>query len=992
MVFKKIVSITISFVALNTCCMQKAKIAIVQAQPFNPVSYTSCQPIRQTQVAPALPNSLQHKISVRSFALHPSQAIGVKEHALDSVQCKIEQTPTIKASQNPTNEVQIPSLDSLHCKRDGQHITRSSQNQSSVAQPRSLDSLQYKMGRQHGTREPQSQSQAIVQTDSLASSSNQKIDQAQPTYTPAYTASVRANQRENTSTSSKNLSCKDSKSDQSVKQVDAIQKAKPVSVWTSKPFDYLPGRFNPLAWIHPAPSEAMWQKSFDTKEFIKKNIESGILLEYVLGDRCKSYEALYGKNHYNIDFSEKGKMKADETQQIYESLLRMQVELKQFERLLCKCGAPIEHADHFQKMLWEVSNNIRWLEQTTKSIETLKQLEHISLSRMSEQMENEKTRPRGPRSLTTDDIIKLIGRSLGGSVLNVGAGVNWGAGKPTDLTLQAGPLSKTFSFGDNDESDKQSLAATRARAEELAAAEAKKEAAKAPQLSASQSEPIAKAQKVQQKTEPIQPYESKLFDDNKKELISFSNYFAEKGKEDKAKQLSECAEFWGQKSQELRSSKTSTVVNNDILISLHPLVQESAKTTDPIKQEFLFDAITTTTQGSIIVEALEKSGQHQAAEFVKTAIKNELGQIQENLLPNPNAAPTSARVEHERLSALDQELKAKTDHLVEMIMRGDAADCLKITGKSAEEQFRILRGAVRGVGEGIVCVADPRNLVKGTEQLIKAGCCVVEQLGRLEAYQEAIECGDLALAQKFEADFKSANTEVVRAATQWYETFKQLPAEEQARIIASFGTTLVLAKPATMLQLKILGASLGGVSAIAGKIGEAIKAEESAVAMTPEGIAIPLEELEAAEAAIETGQNLSDIKLATAETTLKNGHSRNFTEIDAKYTLLKKIRAEIDSIRGLIKRENLPTKGEVRYLPLKNLRIGDGLPTEKLPGGRVAFIDRFGNKWVKGVPRTPGQPKEWDVQLSEAGKRAYGSRTRDNTHLNVSYDGRITHK
>ena len=197
----------------------------------------------------------------------------------------------------------------------------------------------------------------------------------------------------------------------------------------------------------------------------------------------------------------------------------------------------------------------------------------------------------------------------------------------------------------------------------------------------------------------------------------------------------------------------------------------------------------------------------------------------------------------------------------------------------------------------------------------------------------------------------------------------------------------------------MVGAAIGGAgrgaAAAAGKLGKALKGEPPAVAMTPEGFSIPLEAIGAAEAGIETGQNLSDIKLAKAETKLKNGSSRNFTEIDAKYSLPKRILAQIDSIRGLIKRENLPTTGEVRYLPPKNFRIGDGLPYEMVPapgGVAKAFKDRFGNKWVRGSTRTPGQPREWDVQLSEAGKRAYGNRTRDNTHLNVSYDGKVTHK
>ncbi|WP_349826528.1 polymorphic toxin type 17 domain-containing protein [Brenneria populi] len=47
---------------------------------------------------------------------------------------------------------------------------------------------------------------------------------------------------------------------------------------------------------------------------------------------------------------------------------------------------------------------------------------------------------------------------------------------------------------------------------------------------------------------------------------------------------------------------------------------------------------------------------------------------------------------------------------------------------------------------------------------------------------------------------------------------------------------------------------------------------------------------------------------------------------------------------------------------------------------------------VKGPSRTQGQAFEWDVQLSERGKAQLGWANRDGKHLNVSLDGKITHK
>ncbi len=88
----------------------------------------------------------------------------------------------------------------------------------------------------------------------------------------------------------------------------------------------------------------------------------------------------------------------------------------------------------------------------------------------------------------------------------------------------------------------------------------------------------------------------------------------------------------------------------------------------------------------------------------------------------------------------------------------------------------------------------------------------------------------------------------------------------------------------------------------------------------------------------------------------------------------------------LAKKEKLPTKGKIRYVPPKG--VGDKLP--QAPG--EGYIDKFDNVWVKGKSRTLGEPFEWDVQLSRRGQHKLGWLSRDNSHINVSLDGRITHK
>ena len=92
--------------------------------------------------------------------------------------------------------------------------------------------------------------------------------------------------------------------------------------------------------------------------------------------------------------------------------------------------------------------------------------------------------------------------------------------------------------------------------------------------------------------------------------------------------------------------------------------------------------------------------------------------------------------------------------------------------------------------------------------------------------------------------------------------------------------------------------------------------------------------------------------------------------------------------KGRIKYVQLPTQGKIRFVPDSNYASSNPLPR----GPNNGYIDKFGNEWVKGPSRTAGQAFEWDVQLSPKGKAQLGWATRDGSHLNVSLDGKITHK
>jgi len=92
--------------------------------------------------------------------------------------------------------------------------------------------------------------------------------------------------------------------------------------------------------------------------------------------------------------------------------------------------------------------------------------------------------------------------------------------------------------------------------------------------------------------------------------------------------------------------------------------------------------------------------------------------------------------------------------------------------------------------------------------------------------------------------------------------------------------------------------------------------------------------------------------------------------------------------KARIKYVELPISGKIRYVPPENYNPSNPLPR----GPNNGYLDKFGNEWTKGPSRTVGQAFEWDVQLSRQGKSQLGWATRDGSHLNISLDGKITHK
>jgi hypothetical protein len=109
---------------------------------------------------------------------------------------------------------------------------------------------------------------------------------------------------------------------------------------------------------------------------------------------------------------------------------------------------------------------------------------------------------------------------------------------------------------------------------------------------------------------------------------------------------------------------------------------------------------------------------------------------------------------------------------------------------------------------------------------------------------------------------------------------------------------------------------------------------------------------------------------------------------DAPYPLGSISAGKVWSMKSRLKAAELPIEGKIRFVPRDTYN-----PTLPLPRGpKGGYMDRFDNEWVPGPSRTQGQDFEWDVQLSRTGKAQLGWASRDGKHINISLDGRITHR
>lgn len=209
------------------------------------------------------------------------------------------------------------------------------------------------------------------------------------------------------------------------------------------------------------------------------------------------------------------------------------------------------------------------------------------------------------------------------------------------------------------------------------------------------------------------------------------------------------------------------------------------------------------------------------------------------------------------------------------------------------------------------------------------------------------------------------------------------------------GWALTLIGGAAALKRKLDDENLTGPVAMTG-MGLSLLAfsamfPPASVVTTPEGVKLILAPAVAkaavgtvgsaltAKGAVEVGQAL--VSNATGDGTSSQGNPEPKGGEPSKPT----VEQRLDKV-------GLPREGNFRFEPPKNYKPGNELPSVR--DGKVkGYVDRHGNVWYKGnYHGKPGQfDFEWDVQLSEAGKRLWGQFARGKSYINVRPDGLLSH-
>ena len=203
---------------------------------------------------------------------------------------------------------------------------------------------------------------------------------------------------------------------------------------------------------------------------------------------------------------------------------------------------------------------------------------------------------------------------------------------------------------------------------------------------------------------------------------------------------------------------------------------------------------------------------------------------------------------------------------------------------------------------------------------------------------------------------------------------------------AGVGTVTVYALNVASVT-KTAASAIGGIRTIQTAGGLIRMGQMLAVATNGSKVSVNVIILQSGEAILATPATLEALGASAATIQSLSSDPQRLQQLFSTDANAASGAAKVWTTSARINAAQLPTSGRVRYIPPKGYSPGTPLPR----GPNNGYIDRFGNEWVKGPSRTPGQPFEWDVQLGRGATDGIRWASPDGKHLNVSLDGEVTH-
>lgn len=322
------------------------------------------------------------------------------------------------------------------------------------------------------------------------------------------------------------------------------------------------------------------------------------------------------------------------------------------------------------------------------------------------------------------------------------------------------------------------------------------------------------------------PSPFKSFAETARGLLDLGDRLERTRSQEHVQQLYRDAVIWIDQASVPNAQNTS--ISAELCNHLKPLIREGIIIQDPIQQEFFVDVVDTATCGASIVRAFESMGEFEQAKVLNAAIKSQL----------------------EMIKRLD---------LVATSKQNDPFNIAQ-PGPELSQAMKNMEAVMLGCGDAVIGALDPRTYVVTAVQLAYGAHFVLSQFSRLVLAQEAWRAGNRQFAQQLMDTFHAENARVVSATKKFIEDFKNLPQDEQIRILTCVSVSVAAAKPLAALQTTALNVCLGGCGRVASLVGKQVgkciqPLRESPYALgAAEGMHLPVNpasEFEAAAAARE---------------------------------------------------------------------------------------------------------------------------------------------